>query len=152
MIDFKKDDLPEPPVGFLLAKTHLLLKRQLNRAFAEAGHDVTVEQMGLLIFLWHKEGFSQRELVNKVKKVKSSIARLIDNMEKRNLVVRVADQSDKRNKLIYLTHKGKTLRNDLEIILNQQLAKAYKGIPEENIDILKNTLKCMFVNLQKEEN
>lgn len=152
MIDFKETDFPEPPVGFLLAKTHLLLKRKVNRAFAEAGHDVTVEQMGLLVFLWHKEGFSQRELVNKVKKVKSSIARLIDNMEKRNLVVRIADQSDKRNKLIYLTHKGKALRKDLEIIVNQQLTKAYKGIPEENIEILKDTLKCMFVNLQQEEN
>ena len=140
--------MPEPPIGYLMARTHLTLKKQLNKAFADAEHDVTVEQMGLMRFLWQQDGVSQRALVNQVKKVKSSITRLIDNMEKRNLVVRIADQNDKRNKLIYLTHKGKALREELEVVLDKKMKQVYQNIEKEHIQVCKNVLISMFNNLE----
>ena len=135
-----KIEMPDPPIGYLMARTHLTLKKQLNKAISDAGHDVTVEQMGLMRFLWQQDGVSQRALVNQVKKVKSSITRLIDNMEKRNLVVRVPDQNDKRNKLIYLTHKGKALQKELGVVLDKKLEQAYQNIEKEHIQICK---KCI---------
>jgi DNA-binding MarR family transcriptional regulator len=146
-----KIEMPDPPIGYLMARTHLTLKKQLNKAISDAGHDVTVEQMGLMRFLWQQDGVSQRALVNQVKKVKSSITRLIDNMEKRNLVVRVPDQNDKRNKLIYLTHKGKALQKELGVVLDKKLEQAYQNIEKEHIQICKNVLISMFCNLDNIE-
>ncbi len=146
-----KIEMPNPPIGYLMTRTHLTLKKQLNKAFADAGHDIRVEQMGLMRCLWQQDGVSQRELVNQVKKVKSSITRLIDNMEKRNLVVRIPDQNDKRNRLIYLTHKGKALQEQLEVILNKKLEEAYQNIEKEHIQICKNVLIDMFNNLENIE-
>lgn len=141
----------EFPLGFHMGRTHLTLKKQLNNAFADAGHDVTVEQMGLLICLWKTEGISQKALVNNVKKVKSSITRLIDNMEKRNLVVRITDKEDKRNKLIYLTYKGKALREELEVIIQQVYKEAFNGISKEHLEICKNVLINMYSNMENEK-
>ena len=146
-----KIEMPEPPIGYLMARTHLTLKKQLNKALADAGHDVRVEQMGLMYFLWQQDGISQREIVNQVKKVKSSITRLIDNMEKQNLVVRIPDQTDKRNKLIFLTHKGKALQKQLSVVLNNKLEQAYQNIEKEHIQICKNVLNDMFNNLDNIE-
>ena len=72
-------------------------------------------------------------------------------MEKRNLVVRVPDQNDKRNKLIYLTHKGKALQKELGVVLDKKLEQAYQNIEKEHIQICKNVLISMFCNLDNIE-
>jgi len=144
-------NFPDPPIGYFIGRTFRTLKATIHRAFEENGYDVTVEQMGILFILWHEEGISQRELVKMAKKVKSSVTRLIDNMEKRNLVLRVADQNDKRNKLIYLTHKGKSLRAELEVIVDKILKKAQGEISDDEMKIFKKILIQMYLNLTELE-
>lgn len=134
-----------------MARAHRTLKNHIQRAFAEAGHEVTVEQMGVLTILWHKDGISQQDLVNMTHKVKSSITRLLDNMENRNLVVRIPDENDKRNRLIYLTRKGRNHREALEEILQDTLRKATEGIAPQDIQVTRSVLEQMHLNLSQGE-
>lgn len=134
-----------------MARAHRTLKNHIQRAFAEAGHEVTVEQMGVLTILWHKDGISQQDLVNMTHKVKSSITRLLDNMENRNLVVRIPDENDKRNRLIYLTRKGRSHREALEEILQETLRKATEGISPQDIAVTRSVLLQMHLNLSQGE-
>lgn len=143
--------LPDPPFGFFIARAHRALKNHIQRAFAEAGHEVTVEQMGVLTILWHKDGISQQDLVNMIHKAKSSITRLLDNMENRNLVVRIPDEHDKRNRLIYLTRKGRSLREALEDILQDTLQKATDGLTPDEIQTTKKVLTQLHFNLDQGE-
>ena len=53
-----------------------------------------------------KEGLSQQELCNATFRDKPSITRLVDNLEKLNLVKRVASENDRRINRIYLTRQG----------------------------------------------
>ncbi len=121
--------------------------RQLNRSFAEAGHDVTGEQWRILGCLWHRDGQRQQDLANVVHKDKTSITRIIDGMEKRDLVVRIPDRLDRRQKLIYLTDKGKRFQKELIEIAQKTSLEAQKGIDPEHLDVFRDVLTKIHGNL-----
>ena len=68
-------------------------------------------------------------------------------MEKRNLVVRIPDRLDRRQKLIYLTDKGKRLREELMRIVREISLEAEKGIKPEDLDVFKGVLAGIRENL-----
>jgi len=119
----------------------------LNRSFTKAGHDVTTEQWRLLRCLQRRDGQRQQDLANFVHKDKTLITRIIDSMEKRDLVVRVPDRLDRRQKLIYLTNKGKRLQEELMQIAQKTSLEAQQGIKEEHLDIFTNVLTKIQDNL-----
>ena len=49
------------------------------------------------------------------------MTRLIDNMERQHLVVRISDKKDRRTNLIHLTKDGKELEEKARIIAGQTL-------------------------------
>ena len=103
----------EQSLLFLIKRTSRNFRKRLNRSFAKAGHDVTTEQWRILRCLQYQDGQRQQDLADVVHKDKTSITRIIDSMEKRDLVVRIPDRLDRRQKLIYLTNKGKRLQEEL---------------------------------------
>ncbi len=52
------------------------------------------------------------------------MTRLIDNMERQHLVVRISDKKDRRTNLIHLTKDGKELEERARVIANQTLKEA----------------------------
>lgn len=59
------------------------------------------------------------------------MTRLIDNMERQHLVVRISDKKDRRTNLIHLTKDGKELEERARVIANQTLKEALQGITIE---------------------
>jgi DNA-binding MarR family transcriptional regulator len=139
----------EEPLGYLIGRAHRVLVNRLNRNFAEAGYDVTAEQWGMLMHLWEQDGQGQQQLAACACKDKTSITRLIDGLEKRHLVLRVADQNDRRNNLIYLTGKGKALQKALIVVAKKTLAESQQGLKPEHLTICKNTLRKVYQNLSE---
>ena len=74
------------------------------------------------------------------------MTRLIDNMEKHSLVVRIPDKSDRRQKLIYLTKKGQDLQEKLVIVIQKTLLEAQKSIKIKNIETCKSVLHQIYEN------
>jgi DNA-binding MarR family transcriptional regulator len=68
-------------------------------------------QFEFLLFLYHKDGVSQETIAKILKVSKSTIARAIQNLEKEGYVYRERDKSDLRAYKVYLTDKGKEMRN-----------------------------------------
>ena len=92
------------------------------------------EHMIILFILWKNDGASQKSVVNNIFKDKSTITRGLSYLEKENLIVRITDENDKRNKKIHLTHKGKSLQKEvdsLRIELQEcdMLIQAYENDP-----------------------
>ncbi len=135
---------------FLIKRTSRAFMRRLNRSFAEAGHDVTGEQWRTLTSLWYKDGRRQQDLADVVHKDKTSITRLLDGMEKRDLVVRIPDRLDRRQKLIYLTDKGKRLREELMQIVQRTSLGAQQGIEPEHLDVFTDVLAKIRENLSSQ--
>ncbi|MBI1928890.1 MarR family transcriptional regulator, partial [Candidatus Poribacteria bacterium] len=93
-MDYRTYNLDES-LGYIVNRAARAVLNRLNRNFAEAGHDATAEQWRILVHLWHQDGQRQQQLADIICQDKTSITRLINGLEKRNLVVRIPDTIDR---------------------------------------------------------
>jgi len=93
-------------------KNHL--RRNIQLRIREQGIDLTFEMLEILSCLWKKDGVNQQELADQTLRDKSGITYLIDNLVRRDIVTRVEDEKDRRNRLVYLTEKGLVLKEQLK--------------------------------------
>ena len=70
---------------------------------------LTVSQFGVLEALFHLGPMSQRDLGRKILRSSGNITMVIDNLEKRCLVRRERDTSDRRMFIVHLTDEGQKL-------------------------------------------
>jgi DNA-binding MarR family transcriptional regulator len=96
---FKKGEL----YSFISGKASTAIARRLQKKFNTNGLNLTIEQWSVLYHLWKEDGISQQELCNATFRDKPSITRLVDNLEKLQLVKRVADEGDRRINKVILT-------------------------------------------------
>ena len=132
--------------AILNGKVSTAINRKLHRNFRQNDIEISPEQWTILLALWEKDGITQQELCNATFKDKPSMTRLIDNMEKQHLVVRISDKKDKRTNLIYLTKTGRDLENKSFKIAIATLREALKGITIEDLKIGQEVLRKIFTN------
>ena len=70
---------------------------------------LTVSQFGVLEAIFHLGPLSQRDLGRKILRSSGNITMVIDNLEKRRLVRRERDASDRRMFIVHLTGEGQKL-------------------------------------------
>lgn len=76
-------------------------------------------QFEFLLILYHKDGVSQETLAKILKVSKAKSTRAIQSLEKEGYVYRQRDESDLRAYRVYLTEKGKEMR---DIILEKLIS------------------------------
>lgn len=135
-------------IGTLIGRAFRILKYDLQKEFQNLGYDLTLEQWVLLVILKHRDGISQHEISNIIKKEKTTITRLIDGLEKRNLIMRVQDKNDRRNNLIYLNKEGGKAETALTPIATKLNQKALNGFSEEEKEIFLGLLNKMINNFE----
>ena len=138
--------------AILNGKVSAAIYRKLYRNFKKHGLDITPEQWTILIYLWEKDGVKQQVLCDATFKDKPSMTRLLDNMEKQHLVVRISQKEDRRTNLIYLTKTGKDLETPAHEITSQTLNEALSGITSEKLEISQEVMRQIFINTTKDEN
>ena len=116
---FKKGEL----YSFITGKASTAIARRLQKKFNSTGMNLTIEQWSVLYHLWKQEGISQQELCNATFRDKPSITRLVDNLEKLNLVKRVASENDRRINLIYLTKQAQKLQEETMVMAEETLKR-----------------------------
>ncbi|MDP4227999.1 MAG: MarR family transcriptional regulator [Bacteroidota bacterium] len=106
------------PVGFIIGGMMRAMFRVLKRrTFELTETKLTIEQFGLL-FNIKREGddIIQKEMADIMGKDPSSMLRMIDSLEKKELIKRVVDTNDRRKNKILITEKGeKTIKQYLKI-------------------------------------
>ena len=132
--------------AILNGKVFTAINRKLSRNFRQNGIEITPEQWTILLSLWEKDGITQQDLCNATFKDKPSMTRLIDNMEKQHLVVRISDKKDKRTNLVYLTKTGRELESQSFKIAISTLHEALQGISVEELKIGQEVLRKIFTN------
>lgn len=88
-----------------------LYARALLARIAPSG--VTRGQWPFLLVLWEEDGISQRELSRRRGIREATTVRALDRMEKDGLVRRVRDANDRRRLQVFLTERGRALREEL---------------------------------------
>ncbi len=141
--------LEESP-GFLVNRTALRIKREFQRMLSDRGLQVTPEQCVILWRLWHFEGGVQRELAMTTFKDMTNLTRILDGMERRNLVVRRRDEHDRRCSRVFLTDEGRTLQKDILSVAAELAERAYQGLSVEDIQQFKQAINTIHANLNGE--
>ena len=145
-MDIQKFD-PNDLLATLLNKTTRALSTRLQSILTHEGFDVTSEQWMILNLLWDEDGRSPYQIADIIGKDRAAVTRLIDGLEKRNLVVRIKDRNDSRQKQVYLTPKGKAMEKELIPLGLSNMEKAKQGISPEEIESCKTVLKKIYQNL-----
>lgn len=141
---FKKGEL----YSFITGKASTAIARRLQKKFNNAGLNLTIEQWSVLYHLWKEDGKSQQQLCNDTFRDKPSITRLVDNLEKLNLVKRVPSESDRRINMIYLTKQAQKLEEETMQIADETLNEALKTVPLDKIEVCKEVLQIVYDNLK----
>src|ERR1043165_3857310 len=130
---FKRGEL----YSFITGKASTAIARRLQKKFNQAGLNITIEQWSVLYHLWKQDGISQQELCNATFRDKPSITRLLDNLEKLNLVKRVASENDRRINKIFLTKQAQKLQEQTMELAEETLNEALDAVPPEKIQVSK---------------
>ena len=121
--------------------------RRLQKNFRNAGLEITIEQWSILYHLWKEDCLSQQELCNRTFRDKPSITRLIDNLEKKEMVKRMPSKTDRRINLVCLTEAAKQIQNLTIDLANQTMSEALVGVKKEDIEIVKIVFQKVYDNL-----
>jgi MarR family transcriptional regulator, organic hydroperoxide resistance regulator len=132
-------DLPfAESVGYQIRATHRLLQRLLQSKIEP--HGITLGMWYFLRALWHEDGLTQRELSNRVGTMEPTTLSAIVIMEKKGLVRRLRNASDRRKWHIHLTPKGRALRAKLLPLARQVVDTAVQNLSRGDVTQLLNGL------------
>lgn len=136
-------------VAVFLNLVHNRTKQYITNIFQKEGFNITPEQFLVMDALWNEGIMSQRQLSQNILKDKNSIVKLIDGLEKKNLVRRVADKADRRKNLIELTQDAMDIREKLTATAINAMDGIIRDIPQEEMEVFIKVLGKMSENMNE---
>tara|TARA_Y100000768_G_scaffold307591_1_gene241696 strand:+ start:506 stop:955 length:450 start_codon:yes stop_codon:yes gene_type:complete len=134
-------------LGMLIGQIHRLSTKKFVQNSHNSGIDISMDQWLVLGPIWENEGISHKEISEYCLKDKTSVTKIIDTLEKKNLVVRVPDQLDHRIKRVVLSNKGKKLFLEVIPVMELTRDQLRKGITEKEVELLRSVLSKIYKNL-----
>lgn len=132
--------------GILIKKAARLFEQAANKNLDKLG--VTYSQTIFLVRLWENDGQTQIELTKSAGLKQPSVVRILDRMERDDLVIRKRNKDDRRIFNFYLTEKAKKACRHLEKQANAMHAAATHNISKDDIKKFNLIIKCIIENLQ----
>lgn len=130
--------------GYAITKTSRAILRFLT------GHlkhfSITPEQWTVLKRVFEHEGITQKELAVIADKDPATLAKILDNLERNQLIVRQTNRQDRRSYLIFITEDGTKLRNEVEKDLEQVFGQVLEGITEDELTMFSHVLSRIEKN------
>ncbi len=130
-----------------LGKTAKMVSFFIQEKFRQHELDLTKEQMVLLKMLHDKDGQMQNDLALITNRDKGSLARLINTMEKKNLVARIPLKDDKRVNQIFLTKQGRKIFAAALPVLQEIFDELQNGLTGAEIASVIEVLKKVQNNV-----
>tara|TARA_Y100001978_G_C23383667_1_gene286704 strand:- start:16 stop:471 length:456 start_codon:yes stop_codon:yes gene_type:complete len=143
-----KEDI-ERNFGFLVHDVARLLRTAFDRRMKEVG--LTRSQWWVLNNLFQHNGVNQAELAQFLEVERPTLGRLIDRLENKGWVKRVADANDRRAKRIFLTEEVAPTIRTMRKIARETRSDALTEIPKRDREELVNILIKIKKNLLKPE-
>ncbi len=147
-IDIKLSDFNETIFPWL-GKTSKLMNMFISDVFHKNNIQITKQQWIVLKILSEKsDGIIQNELACITERNKASLTRLINVMEKNNLVARVPSKLDSRKNLIKITHSGEHLFNITKPIMIASIKAIENNISVDEMNIFLKVMSKIQTNLK----
>lgn len=133
-------------IGLQSSQMNKKMLRFLNHSLE--WYEITLEQWVVLSTLAEQENINQKTLSEKSGKDPASLLRILDILERKGLVERRADKTDRRASSLFITAKGRNLKNELAPYIEERFKEITSGIPEHDIEIYECVLKKLDANLE----
>ena len=147
----------EGPLMFDLDTCICFVTNQASKKVAEVfnkrllSKGITRVQGTALYFMGENDKINQKRLAELMNIKDSTVTRLIDRMEREDLIYRKTDPNDRRSMLLNLTEKGKEYRK-ITLKIGQELSRdVSKNISDKNIEIFKDVLDKIVKNVAEME-
>lgn len=131
-----------------------ILNSRIKKCFfdklQENGINITPEQYLVLDILWEKQSLSQQNIADIIQKDKNSVTKIIDSLEKKNLVRRVVDKNDRRINKIELTEDAFALEKVTTEVAVNFMNDVIKDIDAQELDNFVNVMRKLKNNLEGE--
>jgi DNA-binding MarR family transcriptional regulator len=120
-------DDEHPPLGFLVVR----IAEAVDRAFVAALADLGVKprDLRLLVLVDRTPGLNQRELARQLDVDAGNLISVLDGLEAEDLLRRARDASDRRQRLVTLTPKGRRVLDDAQRATAAVEAEVFAGLP-----------------------
>lgn len=138
--------LPPNALGYRLKLLSLVIERRFQDVLDNFG--LTPLQWGILCCLWQTDGLPTLQISKQLQQLSGNVAVALPLMEKQGYIERQCDEKDRRIWRVWLTSKGKALKDRLPQqaqALDQQLfeslSPAEKASLSEMVDRLRHDLE-----------
>ena len=144
-----REAVPDDRLAHLVKDATRALLRALQMRLT--AHDVSLGHWTFLRILWEKDGITQRKLSKKAGVMEPTTFSAVNAMEKLGYVVRRQLPDNRRKVYVYLTPKGRLLKEKLVPLAEDVNRVAVGEIPSEHIATTRQTLLTILENLARDE-
>jgi DNA-binding MarR family transcriptional regulator len=135
----------ENSVGYVIRAIQLTFAKHLRNRLQP--HKVTAGQWFFLRALWEEEGLSQRELSRRVRTTEPTTVSALRLLERNGLIDQVRNTQDRRTINIFLTPKGRGLKDTLLPGVLELNCIATEGLSREEVQDAFRLLNKMQQNV-----
>lgn len=134
--------------GFIINRTARSLSRSLDiRLRNRVG--ITFAQWRVLVLLTKThDDLSQKEIAEGLGLEAPTLIPILDKLQKDGFIERRVDRNDRRNNRIFRAKRTFEIWETTLECASKVLTIALAGLPDENIQIMKEVLEKMWINLQ----
>lgn len=135
--------------GVLVNILNCKLKKHMAAVFKANGINLTAEQFLVMDALWNQGEMTQQNIAYIIQKDKNSVTQFVDNLERKGLVQRVVDSSDRRVNNIRLSKIGLEMKDNTKKVAIEAINDILEGIPENDLRAFVNVLNRACNNIEK---
>lgn len=144
MINNEKVIKIENLLGYVINRTAIQLKTVFQRELKARGFDITPEHWAILFTLEENDGLYQKQLADKLLKDKPNITRMLDLLEKRELIIRKNDNNDRRIIKVFLTEKGRQHIKEVTPLAKELMFRVQSIITKDEYETLITLLNKLY--------
>ncbi|MCH8532634.1 MAG: MarR family transcriptional regulator [Saccharospirillum sp.] len=141
-------DVPNDRMAHLVRDASRLLAKSLQSRLTE--HDVSFGHWTFLRILWTQEGLTQRELSEEAGVMEPTTFTALKAMEANGLIERRHMNGNRRKLHVFLTKKGRNLRDVLTPLAEDVNRTSLRGVSEADQKVTRQTLLTMIDNLARD--
>jgi DNA-binding MarR family transcriptional regulator len=132
-------------IPFLLRRTSRYFRLGIQNRLRQ--HDLSFSHWFFLRALWLKDGVTQRELCKRIDAPEPAAVAALRVLERKGYVRRVRDSDNLRKILVFITPRGRALREKLLPHAFELASMGVKGISEQELALLRTLLNKIHDNM-----
>ncbi len=132
-----------------LKKTNNKIIKMLSNRYKKMKLDITPNQSKIIMFINNNKEVTSNDIGKWIHSNKSSLSKVLNNLEKNNYIIREEDKNDTRKKIVKLTNKGEKIVTILEEDAKEVSNLLMISIKKDEYDTFKKVLDKVEMNIER---